>query len=171
MNADGRVQVFYSTPSRYVKAKQAETTVQWPLKEDDFFPYADGPHMFWTGYFTSRPSLKRYIRDTSGFFQVAKQVTAVAKQPGRLGPLAKALGVAQHHDAVSGTAKQHVTFDYAKRLAKGRSAALPVVSEALKGLTQATEEGRRPFMPLFEAVHVIPCKIDQVSKSLNILNC
>ena len=32
----------------------------------------------------------------------------------------EAMGVAQHHDAASGTAKQHVTFDYAKRLAKGR---------------------------------------------------
>ena len=30
------------------------------------------------------------------------------------------MGVAQHHDAVSGTAKQHVTFDYAKRLSRGR---------------------------------------------------
>ena len=30
------------------------------------------------------------------------------------------MGEAQHHDAVSGTAKQHVTFDYAKRLSRGR---------------------------------------------------
>ena len=29
--------------------------------------------------------------------------------------LEEAMGVAQHHDAVSGTAKQHVTFDYAQR--------------------------------------------------------
>lgn len=29
------------------------------------------------------------------------------------------MGVAQHHDAVSGTEKQHVAFDYAKRLAIG----------------------------------------------------
>ena len=34
----------------------------------------------------------------------------------------QAMGVVQHHDAASGTAKQHVTFDYAKRLAKGRRA-------------------------------------------------
>lgn len=31
----------------------------------------------------------------------------------------KAMAVAQHHDAVSGTEKQHVANDYAKRLASG----------------------------------------------------
>lgn len=40
------------------------------LKTDDFFPYADGPHQFWTGYFTSRPALKRYERLSSNFLQV-----------------------------------------------------------------------------------------------------
>lgn len=33
--------------------------------------------------------------------------------------LGDALGVAQHHDAVTGTAKQHTTDDYAKRLSIG----------------------------------------------------
>jgi alpha-mannosidase len=33
--------------------------------------------------------------------------------------LADALAIAQHHDAVSGTSKQHVANDYAKRLAIG----------------------------------------------------
>ena len=31
----------------------------------------------------------------------------------------EALGVAQHHDAVSGTEKQEVVFDYAQRLSDG----------------------------------------------------
>lgn len=35
--------------------------------------------------------------------------------------LGDALGIAQHHDAVSGTAKQHTTNDYAKRLTHGVS--------------------------------------------------
>jgi alpha-mannosidase len=29
------------------------------------------------------------------------------------------MGIAQHHDAVSGMAKQHTTDDYSKRLALG----------------------------------------------------
>lgn len=35
--------------------------------------------------------------------------------------LGDALGIAQHHDAVTGTAKQHTTNDYVKRLAIGAS--------------------------------------------------
>jgi len=139
VNADGRVHVFYSTPARYVEAKKAEK-LTWPLKEDDFFPYADGPHKFWTGYFTSRPALKRYIRDTSAFYQVAKQVSALAgARADGLEKLAEAMGVAQHHDAVSGTAKQHVTFDYAQRLSRGRAAAMETVPKALQKLTHSNE--------------------------------
>lgn len=33
--------------------------------------------------------------------------------------LGDALGIAQHHDAVSGTEQQHVANDYAKRLSIG----------------------------------------------------
>lgn len=35
--------------------------------------------------------------------------------------LGDALGVVQHHDAVSGTARQHTTDDYSKRLSIGAS--------------------------------------------------
>lgn len=32
----------------YAAAKHAYDT-EWPLKQDDFFPYADFPHSYWTG--------------------------------------------------------------------------------------------------------------------------
>ena len=47
------------------------------MKSDDFFPYADGPHQFWTGFFSSRPGLKRYERLSSGFLQVGLGGAAV----------------------------------------------------------------------------------------------
>ena len=54
------------------------------------------------------------------FLQAFKQLSALSGQPrGRsLDSLARAMGVAQHHDAVSGTAKQHVTDDYVLRLSE-----------------------------------------------------
>ena len=33
--------------------------------------YADDPNAYWTGYFTSRPALKRYVRMMSGYYLVA----------------------------------------------------------------------------------------------------
>lgn len=125
VNLDGRVNAFYSSPSAYVAAKRAEVTVAWPLKTDDFFPYADGPHQFWTGYFTSRPAWKRMVRSGSAAFQSLRQLGALGGSAAQLdlAQLEQALAVAQHHDAVSGTAKQHVTFDYARRLAAGLAAA------------------------------------------------
>ena len=73
VNKDGRVQAFYSDPAQYARAKAAEN-ITWTVKTDDFFPYADVPHGFWSGYFTSRPALKRFIRESSSVLQVAKQI-------------------------------------------------------------------------------------------------
>ncbi|KAH0629645.1 hypothetical protein JD844_011874 [Phrynosoma platyrhinos] len=120
------VNVLYSTPSCYLWELN-KANISWTVKYDDFFPYADGPHQFWTGYFTSRPALKRYERLSNNFLQVCNQLEALTGTQANTGPygnanssvLRQAMGVAQHHDAVSGTAKQHVTNDYAKQLSAG----------------------------------------------------
>ncbi|KAK2656982.1 hypothetical protein Ddye_010034 [Dipteronia dyeriana] len=136
VNKDGRVNAFYSTPSIYTDAKNA-ANISWPLKTDDYFPYADGVNAYWTGYFTSRSALKRYIRMLSGYYLAARQLEFLAgkRSPGTTTyALGDALGIAQHHDAVAGTAKQHTTNDYAKRLAIGSYEAEAVVSSALSCL-------------------------------------
>ena len=126
VNQDGRVNAFYSTPSAYANAKIAGGAQPFPLKTDDYMSYADSPHQYWTGYFSSRPALKGYVRETSSFFQAAKQVQALAggasdtSASNPLYRLEHAMGVLQHHDAVSGTSKQQVAYDYARRLAWGR---------------------------------------------------
>uniref|UniRef100_A0A1D1Y7A6 Alpha-mannosidase n=1 Tax=Anthurium amnicola TaxID=1678845 RepID=A0A1D1Y7A6_9ARAE len=139
VNKDGRINALYSTPSIYVDAKYAEN-VSWPLKIDDYFPYADQPNAYWTGYFTSRPALKRYVRMLSGYYLAARQLEFFVGRRSA-GPstfrLGDALGIAQHHDGVSGTAKQHTTNDYAKRLALGASEAESVVNLALSCLTNS----------------------------------
>lgn len=112
----------------------------WSIKTDDFFPYADESHAYWTGYFTSRPALKYYERYSNNILQVTKQLNAFANTTVRnsIFPLSEisflhsyipmiatgeAMGIVQHHDAVSGTERQKVTDDYALRLSDGISAA------------------------------------------------
>jgi len=40
--------MFYSTPSRYLKALH-DADREWTTKSDDFFPYANNANSFWTG--------------------------------------------------------------------------------------------------------------------------
>ena len=144
VNNDGRMKMQYSSPAEYVAAKRAETNVQWPITTDDFFPYADGPHQFWTGYFTSRPALKGYVRSSSALFTAARLLQSVVggeEDPlMELNRLEEAMGVTQHHDAVSGTAKQHVAFDYARRLSAGVEQASIVISRAISTLNNDTRK-------------------------------
>jgi len=80
----------------------------------------------WTGYFTSRTALKGFVKDFSRFAQAARKhvselkisnassiISSSAKElESTIFGMEAALGILQHHDAVSGTAKQHVTDDY-----------------------------------------------------------
>lgn len=55
-----------------------EAGLEWPTKEDDFFPYASDPHAYWTGYYTSRPSSKGLMRRANQILQAAKQQSSLA---------------------------------------------------------------------------------------------
>ena len=69
------VNIFYSTPTCYLYAlNQVNRT--WTTKEDDFFPISFHPHGYVTGYYTSRPALKRYERYANNILQVTKQLNA-----------------------------------------------------------------------------------------------
>ena len=60
--------MFYSSPSNYVNAIKDMKNLD--LKTNDFFPYATCPHCYWSGYFTSRPAFKGYVRRNNNFLQV-----------------------------------------------------------------------------------------------------
>lgn len=110
-NLDGRVNVFYSSPEDFVAAKHSYN-VPWPLKTDDMFPYADNPHAYWTGYFTTRPASKGYIRAATAYLQVARHAAVLQSTVGAADRLEAAVSLTQHHDAITGTEKQHVANDY-----------------------------------------------------------
>ncbi|XP_078285445.1 lysosomal alpha-mannosidase [Rhinoraja longicauda] len=141
------VNVFYSTPSCYLHELN-KANLSWSVKTDDFLPYADGPHQFWTGFYTSRPALKFYERMSNNFLQICNQLEVLASDQARQGPygegnsfvLKRAMGVAQHHDAVSGTEKQHVADDYAKRLAQGWDSCQVLINNALSHLSRSKQD-------------------------------
>uniref|UniRef100_A0A1I8FAC3 Alpha-mann_mid domain-containing protein n=1 Tax=Macrostomum lignano TaxID=282301 RepID=A0A1I8FAC3_9PLAT len=96
---------YYSSPDCYTKAVNDEG-LAYAVKTGDFFPYASGPNSYWTGFYSSRPALKRLVRWASGHLQAVKQLAAVGPAvlgdaSERLDRLRQAQGVAQHHDAVA----------------------------------------------------------------------
>ncbi|GMQ09531.1 hypothetical protein CsSME_00052869 [Camellia sinensis var. sinensis] len=172
VNQDGRVNALYSTPSIYTDAKYRENE-SWPLKTDDFFPYADRVNAYWTGYFTSRPSLKRYVRVMSGYYLLARQLEFFRGR-NKIGPttdtLADALAIAQHHDAVTGTEKQHVADDYVTRLSIGYKESEELVAASLACMVESTSKsGCRSPLTKFQQcplLNISYCPATEIDLSL-----
>uniref|UniRef100_A0A6P4EAE6 Alpha-mannosidase n=1 Tax=Drosophila rhopaloa TaxID=1041015 RepID=A0A6P4EAE6_DRORH len=138
------INLLYSTPSCYLKSLH-DAGITWPTKSDDFFPYASDPHAYWTGYFTSRPTLKRFERDGNHFLQVCKQLSALApNKPEEFAPhltfMRETLGIMQHHDAITGTEKEAVALDYAKRMSVAFRACGATTRNVLNQLTVQSKE-------------------------------
>ncbi|CDW74355.1 glycosyl hydrolases family 38 protein [Stylonychia lemnae] len=144
------IQLVYSTPGSYLDAKKSDNLI-FPVKYDDMFPYAGNEDDYWTGYFTSRPNSKKQIKDFSGNFHAFTKLTTMkvldqsvsndtvnqilnAKQY-----MLDQLGINQHHDAVTGTARQHVADDYKQRIYKatqlGNQIQTQILQEQIESLT------------------------------------
>jgi hypothetical protein len=66
--------------------------------------------------------------------QVCRQLELQFDTSARSQTLWDAMGLAQHHDAVSGTEKQHVANDYARHLSEGSAECKAVIDEGLNRL-------------------------------------
>lgn len=125
--------LLYSTPSEYINALKADTAVEWPVKYADMFPYADQKEDYWTGYFTSRADAKKQVRQTSSNLHASNKLYAdkmlqqdvsdemVSKIKANKFSMFDAMGILQHHDAVTGTAKQAVADRYNEIMADAMS--------------------------------------------------
>ena len=54
-----------------------EQNITFPDNEYDFFPYADEPGEYWTGYYTSKPIFKKQVRDAGKFLQTARKFISI----------------------------------------------------------------------------------------------
>ena len=121
------INIFYSTPERYFNSMKKELEKK-NLNLDlytnkDFYPLRS--ECFWTGFFTSRPYLKGYIRKGSNVFYSLSKYHSYNRLLGNnidnniisnLNNLREVVGLTQHHDAITGTCMQYVSTDYINRL-------------------------------------------------------
>lgn len=145
----------YSTPSHYVDAVAA-SNYTFTTKQDDLFPYGDTSPSWWTGYYTSRANAKAYVRRGSHTLRALNQLYSELALDQNADPdtleaaltgskkLLDAMGIFQHHDAVSGTARQDVADDYVYRLGEALEANMgtygKIIDDMVSKLTQRTSD-------------------------------
>ncbi|XP_028137565.1 lysosomal alpha-mannosidase [Diabrotica virgifera virgifera] len=120
--------IFYSTPSCYVKEIEQSGVQLLKMKSgdlEDFFPYNENQHSYWSGMYTSRPALKKLERTSSGILKAAQQINSFAKMrkiidgteaEENLRSLREAVATVQDHNAITGTHKERVAQDYSRML-------------------------------------------------------
>ncbi|XP_033258767.1 alpha-mannosidase 2x isoform X6 [Orcinus orca] len=135
---DLHVQAQFGTLSDYFDALYKRTGVEpgaqppgFPVLSGDFFSYADREDHYWTGYYTSRPFYKSLDRVLEAHLRGAEILYSLAVAHARRSGVAsqyplsnfalltearRTLGLFQHHDAITGTAKEAVVVDYGIRL-------------------------------------------------------
>ncbi|CAL5368043.1 unnamed protein product [Camellia sinensis] len=102
----------------------------FPSLSGDFFTYADRQQDYWSGYYVSRPFFKAVDRVLEHTLRGAEMMLAFLlghcqrssceKLPTgfayKLTAARRNLALFQHHDGVTGTAKDHVVEDYGTRM-------------------------------------------------------
>eukprot|EP00729_Bicosta_minor_P002033 gene2033-12011_t len=126
-----------------------QNDLKWEVRTDDIFPLADNDHNYWSGYFTSRPALKKQVRVATNFLGAARQIEILGKVEDLGHPtqrpappvgtsftdsLEGTIGVATHHDGMSGTERQDVANDYEQRISESHIEAEVGVAKGLSNL-------------------------------------
>uniref|UniRef100_A0ABI7Y1D9 Glycoside hydrolase family 38 central domain-containing protein n=1 Tax=Felis catus TaxID=9685 RepID=A0ABI7Y1D9_FELCA len=131
------VKIQFGTLSDYFDALDKEDVTSgknsqsmFPVLSGDFFTYADRDDHYWSGYFTSRPFYKRMDRILESHLRAAEILYYFALKQAQKYKISKFLssshytaltearrnlGLFQHHDAITGTAKDWVVVDYGTR--------------------------------------------------------
>ncbi|KAL9275061.1 Alpha-mannosidase 2-like protein [Drosera capensis] len=102
----------------------------FPSLSGDFFTYADRQQDYWSGYYVSRPFFKAVDRVLEHTLRATEMLMALVfghchrvqceklttSFAYKLAAARRNLALFQHHDGVTGTAKDHVVQDYGSRM-------------------------------------------------------
>ena len=127
---DFNVNVRFGTLKDYFELAAPNTRGSLETLSGDFFTYADDTNSYWSGYFTSRPFYKRldrvvesYVRSADILFTHASLLRSFRNESAEnvsalenlLLEARRNLGIFQHHDGITGTARKAVMLDYEKK--------------------------------------------------------
>ncbi|KAI4826042.1 hypothetical protein KUCAC02_021698 [Chaenocephalus aceratus] len=127
----GTLTDYFSAVYKAKGVAQGSRPPDFPVLSGDFFAYADREDHYWTGYFTSRPFYKSLDRILESHLRGAEILYSLAVASARhvgmegrypisdyalLVDARQTVGLFQHHDAITGTAKENVVVDYGTRL-------------------------------------------------------
>ncbi|XP_032772340.1 epididymis-specific alpha-mannosidase isoform X2 [Rattus rattus] len=125
------ISVQYATLNDYFQALH-DFNVTWDIRDHhDFLPYSSEPQQAWTGFYTSRSTLKGLARQASALLYAGESMFTRYMWPhpqGTLDPtwalqqlqqLRWAVSEVQHHDAITGTESPKVKNMYMEHLSMG----------------------------------------------------
>ena len=149
----------------YIRQEHEVESSPLPSLTGDFFTYSDRDDHYWSGYFTSRPFFKRFdrlldslLRSTEILYSVAFfQNLAVASSPDirqKLEYVRQNLALFQHHDAITGTARDVVVNDYSQRMHRSLLFSHAIMEEILKDVYRTKKSSKTNF----QFLHIFPDK-------------
>uniref|UniRef100_A0A7N6AZR7 Alpha-mannosidase n=1 Tax=Anabas testudineus TaxID=64144 RepID=A0A7N6AZR7_ANATE len=179
----GTLTDYFSAVYKAHGVAQGSRPADYPVLSGDFFAYADREDHYWTGYFTSRPfykSLDRviesHLRGAEILYSLAVANARHAGMEGRypvsdyalLVDARRSVGLFQHHDAITGTAKENVVTDYGTKLLRSLIGLKRVIINAAHFLVMKNKEFYRFYQtePFLETVSII-CIPSRLSSPLH----
>ncbi|EGC33541.1 hypothetical protein DICPUDRAFT_48877 [Dictyostelium purpureum] len=136
----------YSTLSDYfdsLKSDLINNNIKLGQVEQDFLPYNTGKEEYWSGYYTTRPTLKKQIRDVSYLLRVVDSLYGLSKTQfyhdqnqieSDINQIREVVSLTQHHDIITGTSRSYVLFDMFLKLKECRLLSFNIISNLYNAL-------------------------------------
>ena len=161
---DLHAEVRWGTLSDYFDAARSSSAATsgkeegvFPSLSGDFFTYADRDDHYWSGYFTSRPFWKNLDRVLEGYLRAGEILFSLAwaemeyigadktqmaeRAMAGLVTARRSLSLFQHHDGITGTAKDHVVIDYGNKMLSSINLLQEIISQSANFLLSKNKAG------------------------------
>eukprot|EP01133_Synstelium_polycarpum_P011510 gene11510-13428_t len=171
--------VRYATLSEFFellvpKLQESDTL---PLFKKDFFPYITNSDEPWTGFYSTHSLFKKQVRDASSSIRTADVFYAMAMVKAKaindtslplmsslyegMETARRNLGIMQHHDSVTGTARSYVMKDYMNMLDVSFSNSMGTLANSLEYIINIGGQGDRASLEFSKIIDLEKLLIDE----------